>query len=391
MIKKVEQNTELRAAGVILLCIYYALACIYIPISVYVNMNDWLLSVLSLGVCVLSAVALAKAARTFHAVISYSLIIAIFIFFGGSLLPVGIFAAFASATCIYAYLLLKHPSPFLWGLPAIPFIVGLLLSKGALCAVLSLCTLPASLLLAYSLKKRLERVSAVCHISFGICAVIVIGFLAAVYGRSGELTVSSAKELIDAARTQLSAILSSTATQMSDMVGFELSESDVASYVANITDTLFNLLPAIAVTLGNIAAYIIHSMCLGICFSAEEDKDSVRPMLVYDMSVVSAIVFIIALVLSFALSTDSLYMYGTVAENIMVILCPGLILVALGALRMLTSRKGPSCLGTLAYMLVIFMLASLSPFAIIGTALAGAVAVIFVNVAKAKSQNGEKK
>jgi hypothetical protein len=82
-------------------------------------------------------------------------------------------------------------------MPAIPFILGALISGNIFGALISVCALPCSLLLYFSVKKKLARVSAVCHISFGICISIVIAFLICVFRFTGEISVSAAKELID--------------------------------------------------------------------------------------------------------------------------------------------------------------------------------------------------
>ena len=70
----------------------------------------------------------------------------------------------------------------------------------------------------------------------------------------------------------------------------------------------------------------------------------------------------------------------------MLILIPGLILTALAGIRMLTMRKGPSCLGTLVYMGSIFLIASLSPAVIIAASVLGAILIIITNIAKAKAE-----
>ena len=101
------------------------------------------------------------------------------------------------------------------------------------------------------------------------------------------------------------------------------------------------------------------------------------PMLVFDMSIHSAFLFLLALVLSFALASEKTAMYGAVAENLMVILLPGYVITALAALRAFVTKRSPSCLGTLLYFFVIFMIASLSYPVIITTAVVGAIVKIF--------------
>ena len=110
-------------------------------------------------------------------------------------------------------------------------------------------------------------------------------------------------------------------------------------------------------------------------------------MLSFEMSLTSSIVYIASLVFSLLLVSESLALWGTAAENIALVLAPGLILTALAGIRALSMRKGPSCLGTLLYLGVIFMLASLSGIVIMLVALVGAVLNIVAHIAKRKSQS----
>ena len=87
------------------------------------------------------------------------------------------------------------------------------------------------------------------------------------------------------------------------------------------------------------------------------------------------------------LVSDNLALYGTAAENLMLILAPGLVLTALAGVKALTSRKGPSCLGALAYMLLIFLVASLSPYIIFTVALGGAILIILAHINKRKASS----
>lgn len=371
-----------RRADTLLLCLYFVTACTYIPLALFLNMGEWLLGVISLSVCLLSTAMLTRVAQSFRSVLGYSVILLVFIFFGGSLLPVGLLAAFTSAACVYAYLILKRPSPFLWGLPVIPLVISLFLIGSVWGAVASVSVLPCALLLSYAVRKQMGRVGAVCHISFGICAVTVLFFAAAVYSIYGELSMANAKALIDAMRAHMIAALESVSAEMAQMMELEGSGIDLSSYITAAVTAAFNLLPAIIITVANLVAYMTHSAFLGIYCKTDEERKAALPMLAFDMSLVSAVVFLACTVFAVVSVSDRLALWRTSAENMMVVLAPGLILTALGALRMLTARKGPSCLGTLVYMFVIFLLISFSLPAIIITSVAGAVVVILAHIAK---------
>lgn len=368
----------------LLLGLYYVLACVYIPLCAFLDLDVTAVSVISLAVSILGVAVMTRVAGTFKAVMGYTIILGIFIFLGGSLIPVGMFSAFATAVCIFTHLQLKYPSPFLWGLPALPLIVTLLVTGSATAAVISLATLPASIALFGAIKASAGKVSAICRISFGICISVAAAFLCAVYTRNGSISFELCRQAIDGAREFTVSLMKETVVQMEEMMGesiFALNDDNIAYAVS----VVFNVLPAVIIVAANVISYVIHSMFLSIRFVSLEDKKQALPMLSFEMSLVSAIVFLLSLALSFLLSAEETAVYGAVAQNIMIILIPGLILTALAGIRMLTMRKGPSCLGTLVYMGVIFLIASFSPIVIISASILGAILIIITNIAKAKA------
>jgi hypothetical protein len=145
---------------------------------------------------------------------------------------------------------------------------------------------------------------------------------------------------------------------------------------------MFNTLPAVIIIFANIVSYVIHSMMMSVEYVSLEDKKDAMSMMTFEMSIISAIVFILSLVLTFVLTED---VYRAVAENVMLILMPGLILTALGGLRALSSRKGPSCLGAILYVVAIFMIATFNAVVLITASAVGAVLIIISNIVQSKS------
>ena len=308
------------------------------------------------------------------------------VFLFGAVLPVSLFTAFTSAVCIYALLLTKYRSPILWGLPILPLAVSLVFLGGIAGAFVSVVTLPCTLLLTYSVSKKLDRISTICRMSLGICAVIGIGFLITLYSLYGSISMEITRDFMDAMRTAITSSLISATDKMAELMNTtDIPLGDLNAYVAVAVSSTFNLLPALIIVTANVLCYFIHSMFLGLYAVTDEERKQVIPMLTFDMSLISAIVYLTALILSFALVSDKVALWGAVAENMMLILAPGLILTALGALKMLTTRKGPSCFGSIIYMLVIFSLLSLSAPTIIIVSAAGAVVIIISHVARAKN------
>ena len=365
-----------------LLSLYVVFAACYAPISMFVNMDGTLLSLLAFGACALSIAMLSFAAGSFKSVFVYAISVIALVFLGATALPLGLFTSFAAGACIYAYLLLNHRSPFLYGVPVIAPIIVTVLTGELSGIILSLLWLPASLLLAYVVKRRLARVSAICHVSAGICLAIVALLGMFVFSIYGSITMTTLRAFVDETKSQSIVMMNTLIDEMAGAVGGL--PVDITGYVDVAVQTVFNLIPAIIIIIGNVGAYVMHSMLLSICFTDEKTKKDALPMLAFEMSLVSAIVFLISIILAFALTSADTAFYGAVAENVMIILCPGLVLTTLGALRILTSRKGPSCLGTLLYFGVIFMLCSFSLPVIIICSIIGAILIILANISRSR-------
>ena len=380
-----EQSRPTSSLDLLLCCLFYVLAGSYIPIAVYLPMPEWASAVLALGICIAGVFVLYRIARTFSAIAVYVILLGIFILFGGSLLPIGLLSAFITATCVFAHMVISKRSPIIWGLPIIPLIIAILLFRSPSAAVLSIATLPCALFLAYSVKNTLSRISAVCHISFGICISVILLFCATVWSAYGELTLSAVRAAIDLLKEQVILTLSAAVAELEGMLGTASATTDVKNLVEVTVASMFNLLPALIITLANVISYVIHSLFLSISYPSTDDIKAVQPMLQHDMSLTSAIVYLVSFVLSFILVSESTALYGSAAENMMLILAPGLILMTLSAIRAFSAKKGPSCLGTLLYFGVIFVLVSFSAIAIIAVSFAGAIVTILAYIAKRKS------
>lgn len=387
--KSINSNTKNSGipstVNALLFGLYYVLACVYAPLCAFLNINVTALSVISLVICVLGVAVMARAAKGFRAVAVYTVILGAFMFLGGSLVFAGMFSAFATAVCIFAHLQLSHPSPFIWGLPIIALTVTLVVTGSMVAAVLSLSALPAAIALAWAVRSQTDKVSAICRISFGICVSVVAVFLCTVYTNYGSVSFELCRQAIDRAREFSIELIKLTAKEMESIMGTSVMafEDDNIAYVVSV---IFNVLPAIVIMLANVVSYVIHSMFLSIRFLSMEDKKQALPMLSFEMSLVSAIVFLLSLVLSWVLSIEGSTVTVAVVQNLVLILIPGLIITALAGIRVLTMRKGPSCLGTLVYIGAIFLIATLSPIVIISASILGAILIIITNIAKAKAK-----
>jgi hypothetical protein len=144
--------------------------------------------------------------------------------------------------------------------------------------------------------------------------------------------------------------------------------------VENTVNTVFNLLPAIC----TVTALIFATLCQSIQHAAlrafgHEDcvTDRVKT---FEMSLLSCVVFLIA-ALSVMLSrgVHSTF-FGAVAENIYIILLPGLALAGLLRVTRSLTKKGPRAMGCLFYVITLgFCLLFFAPIVLAATEVIGHV------------------
>ncbi len=376
------------AATDIILALCFIVSSLYIPISLCMPLGEWLTLAAALAVGVLCIAALTRAAGSFRSVAGFSVTVAILAFFGGAFLPLALFVSFVGASVMYACLADRAKRWLVYPLPLIPATAAFFISGGVWGTLICLTTAVCGLMLWHCTRKKLDRAQAICRISVALCACAMLLICIAVYYRSGNISADAFKALVDEARLQSELMLTDVLSSMQSALGSQLGSFDSASIISALVASVFNLLPAIIITAANIVSYLAHSLWLSVKYTTAEDKKQALPQLALNITPVSAVVYITALVLSLVLTDGASALYGAAAENMLVILCPGLTLTALAGIRALTSAKGPSCLGTLLYFGLIFALASLSPIVILATAFVGAVLILISTFsAKKKDSN----
>ncbi len=371
----------------VILALCFIVSSLYIPVSLCVTLGEWLTLALALAVGVLCIAALTRAAGSFRAVAGFSVTVTILAFFGGAFLPLALFVSFMAASVMYAYLFDNANRWLVYPLPLIPAIAAFFVSGSVWGALVCLASAVCGLTLSYCTKKKLDRAQAICRLSASLClfAVLLVGI--AVYYRSGNISAAAFRSLIDEAKATSELMLKDVLADMQAVLGAQLGGFDTESIISMLVSSVFNLLPAIIITAANIISYFAHSLWLSVKYTTQEDKKQALPQLALNMTPVSAAVYTVALVLSLILTDGSAALYGAAAENMLLILCPGLVLTALAGIRALTSAKGPSCLGTLLYFGLIFALATLSPIVILATALVGAVLILISTFSKKKNDS----
>lgn len=263
-------------------------------------------------------------------------------------------------------LLAVSPRKALVWFPLVPmgaFALSLAVTRDSLTALACLGPFPAAIALAQGTRAAAARedgptrVGVICLTSLALGASIAAIAAVLLYRTLGTLEVSAILEWLDKGRTLLTDTLVSLELSFPAPNGDEIPVD--AAYAENLVNQAFNLIPALAVVsiniLSTLSQMIQHATLAAFGFG-DSVSDRVRLLA---MSAVSGFVFIAGYITVWASGTDASTLVGTVAENVVLILQPGLALC--GLLRFmgfLTARRERGGCGCLLFILVPILLFS---------------------------------
>ena len=303
----------------------------------------------------LSAVSIAaqtRLAHSFAAAFGHALILILLAVAVGSPLLAGILGAVISACCAFDVLCRKDSAAYLPALPLLAYALSALLLRSPLTAALSLTVLPPACVLVFCLRKHTERISAICRLAVAILATALPAMAFFLYRRLGSLSFDTLRSFLN--ETRIGAV--AAATEMIALSGDSFGISvDAASYAEAAVGQIFNVLPALIVILALLVAYGIHSAALRCLIGRKESKETINKMLSFDMSLISALLFFFALLLSLLFIGEKTAFYGAVAQNLYLILVPGMLMTAFIALNTLLFAKAPSCFSPILYFAILFL------------------------------------
>ena len=220
--------------------------------------------------------------------------------------------------------------------PLVPlgaFAVSLAVTGDLLISLACLVPFPAAIALAQGTRAAAarkdgpNRVGVICLTSLALGASLAALAAALVYRALGTLDVTAILEWLDGGRTWLTDALVSLELTVPSASGEEIPVD--AAYAANLVNQAVNLIPALVVVSVNILstlAQMIQHAALAAFGFGESVSDRVR---VFAMSAVSGVVFIAAYLTALLSGTETSTLAGTVAENVALILQPGLALCGL--------------------------------------------------------------
>ena len=346
------------------------------------------------GIClcmlILLVVYLFRMCRTGRWVPILLILLSAFLFYScWSFIPATIVVAALFATGNGALLLATAPRKTMTWLPLIPLIalgLSVPLSSQPLLALACLAPFPAAVALAFgtrssadiSKKDGLTRVGVLCAVS--LCAgLAVLGVAAILLSRSlGELSLPALSDWLEGLRLTLSEELMDMYAQLAQMTNS--GDLVTEAQALNAINSLFNILPAMVVVVCNLFAALAQVLLFcGLSVFGYADSLKGRVQL-FRMSLVSDVVFLLSwvvLLIASLASADASTLPGTVANNIAMILQPGLALCGiLRLLRLLMRNRRGGCLPFFLIMILPFLFlyaAGLLAFYEAGAAILGVI------------------
>ena len=302
---------------------------------------------------------------------------------GGFALPAA-FVAIVFGSCSGAILLLSAKTgrerALLAPLPLLAYGAALLLGASPLVALTALLPLPCALVAAWAVHRCRGFTAAVLALSLAIGGGLLVTLLAFLAANS-LLNLALLPSFIDAVGDALVATLDEAVALYAE-TGITIELSEVA--VRNLLASLVNLSPALFALCAMVTAYFIWRTLAIWLVSFGILPRLPRLLVVPTMSVTAAALFLLATLVAFIADAKTATPKGAVAQNLALILEPGLALVGVGSLL---HRNAPrSCLSLIALAALVYLVWSNPASALALAALWGAILILldFVQTLKNK-------
>lgn len=381
------QKTAQRSpANPLVVGIIYFILTLYLPIALFADISSEILGAISIAAAAFAVIGLYSIIKSARPVVSFAMTFGIILIFLSSIVC-GIAAAFIGSVYLLSYLLISSKKTsgrfFALAVSPVSYLLCAALLGSFTTALIAIIHLPAALVLTYCFSRKIDRISTICRTSCAILLSFGALFAAAFFMAHGT-DLEALRALIESVRTSATDFLANTLyTVYSQIPEMSMSMTDALEFSTTAVNTVFNLLPAIVIISSNIVAFFLQSTMTTILIQGETDKEKIHHMVAFDMSLISAIVFLAAFLVT-AILSEKMSVWSVTAENIAMILIPGLAFTALIALRQLIFSKKPSCFGALTYLLSIIVLFYIPAVMLSLYAFAGAVVIILNNIAKHK-------
>ena len=355
---------------------------------------------ISVGVMLVLAVFLWRYTRTSKGLLPVLILTGIVVFyFTSSLALTASLFALLFAVSEGSFLLATLSRKQLCWFPLVPILAyaaALAVTRDLFLAAAALVPFPAMLALALGTRSSaaqedgMTRVGVICATSLALGVTLLAATALLVFHQLGTLSLDALAAEVEALREALINDITSAKIPegMDPEMVAELEKLLTYSSARNMVNSVFNLLPALFVVVVNlisaVAQMILHST-LRVFGYEESLTDRVRA---FRMSLISCLVFVAAYFVFFTESEDASTLAGTVAQNIYMILLPGLALAGMIRITGALTRKGPRGLGCLFYIILIIpCLFIFAPFVLAACEVIGHIFTAITSAIKPNDDN----
>ena len=316
-----------------------------------------------------------RVTRTAKATVPLLVVLGVFLtFYTGSILPAGILCGLVFTLSEGSFFIAVQSKSKLAALPIIPLLaygITAALSMNFVTSLTVLIPWPAAWILAIGTRRSAasedgpNRVSVICSTSLVLGLTSIALLALALYRGLGTLEPAVLMEAVEELRQEL--ILGIHTQPLPEGLTPELAEQwkEMLEYanVENTVNSTFNLLPAIC----TVTTFIFVTICQSIQHATlrafgmgECVSNRVRA---FEMSLISCVLFLIAYIIVLGESESVSTLTGTVAQNVVIILLPGLALAGLLRLTGNMVRKGKQTMGCLFFIVILaFVLLFVAPY-----------------------------
>lgn len=256
-----------------------------------------------------------------------------------------------------------------------------------LAALVSLICFPAAALLAAGTVRNLPRVSVICMVSAGIAIPLLAALMILFYKTYGGLTPELANRAMESLRATLLSNLQDTLQKAASATSASASSIPAANTLNTLISRFLNLIPGLFVVACNILAFFLQASLLAELRVLQMEPYLTPEAVQIRMSLTSGILLLLALPTAWiasSMGTRSGEAVAAVADNLAMVLEPGLALIGFGDLlqRIRKAQSGPF------WLICLLMLICLSgSLILILIALWGAVSLILSAVRARKNNN----
>lgn len=317
-------------------------------------------------ILLLLVVYLWRVTRTAKGIVPILIFAGVFLaYLTNSLIPTAVLFGLIFSVSLGSTLLAVQPKKNLLWFPVIAlaaYAITLAVSRDPVGSVAMLIPFPPAVVLALGTRSSAEkqdgltRVGVICATSLALGLSLGAMILLSAYRHLGTLEPAALTEALEAFRLSLIDQIVSTEIPTEGLTPEALEEfKSLFSYssVSNMVNGIFNTLPAMAVVAVNLIAATVqliqHAALRTFGFG-----ESITPRVkIYRMSLISCIVFTVAYLVALLEGSDTSTLTGTVAQNIYIILLPGLALAGMLRITGSLARKGPRGMGCLFFVVIL--------------------------------------